>query len=491
VSEPTPVRRARRTLAVTFFTAATVAALVAPTWIALHDSANTDVGSSGLAAPTLPTQVTPSPTESSPVESPTEALSHAAVTLQTPTKTPSPSTTPQPASTLTGDSWHRLPTAPIPARTEAAAAWTGTAMIVWGGAAGAQLDQLRSDGVEYDPTTNAWTTLPESPLSAREDPAAVWTGNQLFVWGGYDDLGNTPRAASDGALYDPMTRRWRKLPPAPLAARTNAQALAVDGRIYVIGGRPAVTTGSDQGFSDAASYDPASDRWAMLPSAPSAPGHQVIAETAVAAGDRIDVFQSWQQVTADPGSTDSGDTRTTAGIDALSYDTTTGSWEALPAASIAWPYQQDKPDGLNGVFWTGQQLIVPAAQLWCGECSQPFQPNTHGWVFDPTTLTWTPIPHGPADDDSPSYLWTSAGLLAYDSNAYSEGPDGVTLPGLNALWNPATGRWTSLPASPMAGAGVAVWTGNELIEWGALFTPSSAGEGGVPVTHNAAIAFGP
>src|SRR5262249_27551289 len=76
---------------------------------------------------------------------------------------------------------------------------------------------------------------------------------------------------------------------------------------------------------------------------------------------------------------------------------------------------------------------------------------------------------GPADDLSPTTLWTGAALLAANNTTTSiEGPQGATRPAQDAAWDPATGRWTRLPAAPYAGYGAVAWTGRELLIWGLL-----------------------
>ena len=119
------------------------------------------------------------------------------------------------------------------------------------------------------------------------------------------------------------------------------------------------------------------------------------------------------------------------------------------------------------------------------------QLNTFGYRLDPATHTWTPLPHGPVDDERPSYLWTGEALLAYDSSSYSSGPGGSRLPGDSAVWDPTTNTWTPLPAAPLTGSGASVWTGTQLIEWGSMYDPSTAGTGAQPVTRDAALSFGP
>jgi N-acetylneuraminic acid mutarotase len=69
-------------------------------------------------------------------------------------------------------------------RTAAAAAWTGKQLLVWGGQTFPGASVTARHGLAYDPKTNSWSPLPPAPLSPRVDPTAVWTGDELIVWGG-------------------------------------------------------------------------------------------------------------------------------------------------------------------------------------------------------------------------------------------------------------------------------------------------------------------
>lgn len=83
------------------------------------------------------------------------------------------------------------------------AVWTGERVIVWGGTdiVGRE-PQLTADGALYDPAADAWTPMAgDGAPSARERAAAVWTGSELIVWGG--GLGSDVRA--DGARFIPAS----------------------------------------------------------------------------------------------------------------------------------------------------------------------------------------------------------------------------------------------------------------------------------------------
>jgi hypothetical protein len=108
---------------------------------------------------------------------------------------------------IESDTWRPMSEQGAPSRRSGHhAVWTGTEMIIWGGAAG-ERDFFR-DGARYDPVTDSWT-----PMSADGAPApgngtkrALWTGEEMILWGGWDGDGGDARSA--GARYDPATDTW-------------------------------------------------------------------------------------------------------------------------------------------------------------------------------------------------------------------------------------------------------------------------------------------
>ncbi|MBA2528418.1 MAG: hypothetical protein H0V19_00390, partial [Euzebyales bacterium] len=68
------------------------------------------------------------------------------------------------------------------------------------------------------PPMGSWRQMAPAPIGPRAGHVAVWTGDQLVVWGGREVTGRRlPRG--DGAAYNPGTDRWRRLPPAPIGPR--------------------------------------------------------------------------------------------------------------------------------------------------------------------------------------------------------------------------------------------------------------------------------
>jgi hypothetical protein len=125
--------------------------------------------------------------------------------------------------------------------------WTGTEWLVWGGTDdGVEFD----DGAAYDPSTDTWRAITESPLSKRR-VRAVWTGNEMIVaagsTGGDPVTGNGEFAHGDGAAYDPVSDTWRSIAEGP--AHPGFDSLWT-GRLMLMFAKGRVFT-----------YDPTADRW--------------------------------------------------------------------------------------------------------------------------------------------------------------------------------------------------------------------------------------
>jgi hypothetical protein len=122
----------------------------------------------------------------------------------------------------------------------------GSSVFVIGGfgTSGSILDKRRAlDTVmEFDMTTERWLRTGAGALNvARDNPATVVLNDTIYVFGGNDVSCNlldcTPGPAlRDVESYDPVNRSSSDLPPM-LYPRSAAEAVTLDGFIYVIGGR--------------------------------------------------------------------------------------------------------------------------------------------------------------------------------------------------------------------------------------------------------------
>ena len=76
-------------------------------------------------------------------------------------------------------------------------------MIVWGGADGGG---LLNTGGRYNPVGDSWTaTSTINAPDSRKLHTAVWTSNEMIVWGGGGSNGNQ---FDTGGKYNPVTDTW-------------------------------------------------------------------------------------------------------------------------------------------------------------------------------------------------------------------------------------------------------------------------------------------
>jgi hypothetical protein len=69
------------------------------------------------------------------------------------------------------------------AREGHSAVWTGQEMLVWGGSLGG--GQYSLSGGAYQPDADRWTSLSQLNLpTARSGHTAIWTGTEMIVWVG-------------------------------------------------------------------------------------------------------------------------------------------------------------------------------------------------------------------------------------------------------------------------------------------------------------------
>ncbi len=176
------------------------------------------------------------------------------------------------------DTWMVITNAGFGAgRARPSAVWTGTEMLVWGGYShnGGLLPTItyHASGARYRPVSNAWTSLPAVGIAGRRSHSAVWTGEEMLIWGGLTSAGVT----NTGASYQPTANSWSLLPTnnAPVARYAHTAVWAEPpGQMIVWGGDNLAFA-----FSSGGMYDPLAAKWiTMTNAAPLAPrqGHVAV-----------------------------------------------------------------------------------------------------------------------------------------------------------------------------------------------------------------------
>ena len=321
------------------------------------------------------------------------------------------------AYTPSSNTWRSLPAFPLSSRSSEVTAWTGHEMVVVGGrqaASAADTTQSSSvpsaSGAALDPATNTWRTIASMPAPMASPIAAVWTGREVVV---FDDT-HTYR-------YRPATDQWR-IGAAPPFARNGVVVVSTGHQILVWGGSdpqpPEAVSPPLVVHADGASYDPATDVWRKIPSAP-VPARAD--SKGVWTGQRMIV---WGGV-ASSGTTNG---RFEAGLvgKGASYDPVTRTWQALPASPL-------KARSGHQMVWTGHEVVV-----WGGSNpSSSLDPLAgyprDGAAYDPATNQWRRLPAAPASPPAlltaDSAVWTGdlALFLGGDTvNAQGVGPLGLS-----------------------------------------------------------------
>jgi N-acetylneuraminic acid mutarotase len=179
--------------------------------------------------------------------------------------------------------WLSLPPFPEPAE-EVQAAAAGGKLYVFQGIR----PVWRPMGLvyEYDPATEEWTKKQPMPRPSHHSAVAEMNG-KIYVFGGFElpDSGDPAWVPVDHAWeYEPAAGSWRALAPLP-TKRGAAGAVSANGRLYVIGGAARLPGDHGPGLHPSRphrsvgtveEYDPATDCWRQLSPMPTPRNHAAV-----------------------------------------------------------------------------------------------------------------------------------------------------------------------------------------------------------------------
>lgn len=193
------------------------------------------------------------------------------------------------------DKWTKKKDMPLPVHHSALAGYNGKLFMFGGFKLNTDANRQSEGGGwepvdnvwEYDPAADSWKPLAPLP-GKRGSPVAVEVSGRIYVIGGAvpepgsQEVAIRPtrpaRSVGTNEMYDPETNKWTERSPMP-TPRNHAFAGAVNGRIYVIGGRitsPFITVASNLDIVE--EYNPATNLWgesgarAAMPTARSGGG---------------------------------------------------------------------------------------------------------------------------------------------------------------------------------------------------------------------------
>jgi N-acetylneuraminic acid mutarotase len=339
------------------------------------------------------------------------------------------------------DSWTATSTGSGPSpRSIHTALWTGTEMVIWGGFDDEFTMRQLSSGGRYDPATDTWKGIStvRSP-ARRERHSAVWTGNRMVVWGGWNDQAGS---LSTGGRYDPIGDTWTTVSTvlAP-SARYEHAAIWTGTEVVVWGGTDSVVD-----LDSGGRYDPVVDVW--RPTSTSNAPIARRAHTAVWTGNKMIVWGG----TADAA----GFFLNTGGL----YDPTNDAWTSVTIAGAP------DPRWLHTAVWTGTTMAV-----WGGSNDALL---STGALYDPTTDTWSSMSttNAPEARAFHTAVWTGSRVIIWGGLASTHALQ------TGARYDPGVDTWSStslVNAAEPRWWHTAVWTGEMMIVWGGVDAASTGG----------------
>jgi len=339
-----------------------------------------------------------------------------------------------------------------------------------------------------------WTRLPASPLAPRWGAHAVEVNGKLLVLGGTgapacplnaDCI--TPKEApySDGAAYDPGTQTWAGLSQSPVPIGYASSAV-LNEKVYLLVApfRSSHPTARDAFLS----YDTVRDEWREL-QLPPTPEYRFLTATdsAIVAyqGSQENAFlgdfvfdpasDTWSRMPADPlhASYDRSMVWTDHGLVLLGLENVPNPGAEGPSLYRAAVFARDEwrrlPDsevvGWNPMWsWTRDRVVNASTERADGgETNNWGRTYFAGGMLDPATGEWASLPNVP-DGHGPF-----TGVYANNERFGSAGGGWV--------FDAEEGTWLELTRPP-GGPDVDhahAWVGDELVVWGGVRWEGSDG----------------
>lgn len=197
-----------------------------------------------------------------------------------------------------------------------------------------------------------WSTLASLPDGPRQEIGVAALDGEVFVVGGFDDLGTI---VTEVTAYDPTSDTWRRVADLPFPLH-HANVAAAGGKLVVAG---SLTGGGFTADGRVLRYDPDADEWSEglpLPASTERGGSAV-----AVIDDHVYVI---------------GGLRGSAVTDVSRYDVSADAWESLP------PLPEPRDHVVAGAL-DGRVYVAGGRQRSIGS----HRPSL--FVFDPADNSWS------------------------------------------------------------------------------------------------------
>ncbi len=261
-----------------------------------------------------------------------------------------------------------------------------------------------------------WASKAPMPGGPRENTGVIALDGKMYVVGGN---AHSDTQITRTEVYDPATDTWSARAPMPSGSHHIAAAV-LSGKIYTFGGfiGQAHAAPVDNAFE----YDPATDRWRALPKLTSPRG----SPSAVVLHGKIHVIGG------------RGTDNKTIGTHDV-FDPATGQWSML--APLAKPR-----DHLGTVVINGKIHVIGGRPV-------SFASNeTLHEIYDPATNTWTAAAPMPTARSSVAAVEYRGMIVVVGGEGEQTGPGSAIR--ANEGYDLKTGRWVTLTPMPLGKHGI-------------------------------------
>ncbi|HKY47189.1 MAG TPA: hypothetical protein VJQ79_04305 [Acidimicrobiia bacterium] len=280
--------------------------------------------------------------------------------------------------------WRELADSPLASRSEHVAVWTGEEVLICCG-------RIVGSGVSagaYDPEADQWREISAPPISSAF-AEAVWTGEEMFVFGGVGGGGTSNLVGA--AAFNPVTDSWRRLADLPYGLERTADATIGNGVVYAW---PSPSQGSRPG---PLAYDIAADEWSSLTKPPEdAP----LSPSLVWTGEKLFAYGA--------GSNPEGNA---IGI-GVTFNPVGQTWRPIQQAPLEPVSPSEGTDASQKAVWVGGEVYI-----WTGWVGTDWEePITRVVAYDPSQDSWRELEPAPIPAQGlwhEPIIWTGAELITY------------------------------------------------------------------------------
>jgi N-acetylneuraminic acid mutarotase len=226
---------------------------------------------------------------------------------------------------------------------------------------------------EYDPGTDKWTKKKEIPVKVHHQAQTTVNG-KLYILGGCLRAISGEMSSTNAWEFDPVADTYKALAPIP-DKRCSAQAEAVNGKIYLIGGIMPMENGKGTRVTGLNQmYDPATNRWENRSPMPTSRNHAfsgVVNNKIYVIGGRIGA----------------GNIPATSNVDVVEeYDPAENLWGAIRQ-------RMPTPRSGGGVATYNGKIYVSGGELQTRQLAAAFRALE---AYDAAKDEWTILPSMPS-----------------------------------------------------------------------------------------------